>query len=156
MNMERIKTMARLMTDRGLEEISVHEDGLKLTLVKHRDAVAVAPGESPAEPLDAGNEDIQTKNEMTSAGQQGEFQVKSDRVGSFSRIKKNERDWPSDGDMIEEGDVVGTILSLDQTYETKASGGGQVISVHVSDGQVVEFAQVLFVLRQNAAVEDLS
>jgi biotin carboxyl carrier protein len=50
------------------------------------------------------------------------------------------------GDRVKEGQLVGTIQSLNVLNEVETSVAGRVVEIHVQDGQPVEYGQLLMTI----------
>jgi oxaloacetate decarboxylase (Na+ extruding) subunit alpha len=51
------------------------------------------------------------------------------------------------GKVVRSGELLGTIDALTIRNDVKASTGGEIVAVHVEDGQPVEYGQPLFAIR---------
>lgn len=135
MDLKRISEMvAALSESRTVTELSVHEDGTRLTL---RRALAVAPQTvSPASPAE-------TEAPPTHI-------IRSPLVGIFHR-RANEKQAPVTlGMAVQPGQVLGAIESMRMLYNVVADTAGVVADILVDDGQPVEYGQELFRLHPDA------
>ena len=137
---QRIRELVRIVQDSGIAEVTIEEDGMRLTVRSTPDLPAGAPGEAPLavpEPAETG----------TAAVNGALLRVESPMVGTFYRAAQ-----PGAPAFVEVGDVVGpgqTLCILEAMKlmnEVKADVEGVVRAVHAENAQPVEFGQLLFEL----------
>jgi oxaloacetate decarboxylase (Na+ extruding) subunit alpha len=136
---ERIREVVRIVQETGVGEITIEEDGTRVSVRRTAEqqtyvpAPAAPPGESeppPVAPRDNGN-----------------VRVESPMVGTFYRAPA-----PGSAAFVEEGDPVGpgsTLCILEAMKlmnEVKAEIEGIVRKIHVGNGEPVEYGQLLFEL----------
>jgi oxaloacetate decarboxylase (Na+ extruding) subunit alpha len=136
---ERIREVVRIVQETGVGEITIEEDGTRVSVRRTAEqtyvpAAPVAPaGESepaPVAPRDNGN-----------------VRVESPMVGTFYRAPA-----PGSAAFVEEGDAVapGSTLCILEAMklmnEVKAEIEGIVRKIHVGNGEPVEYGQLLFEL----------
>jgi oxaloacetate decarboxylase alpha subunit len=136
---ERIREVVRIVQETGVGEITIEEDGTRVSVRRtaeqaYTPPVPVAPaGESelpPVAPRDNGN-----------------VRVESPMVGTFYRAPA-----PGSAVFVEEGDAVGpgsTLCILEAMKlmnEVKSEIEGIVRKIHVGNGEAVEYGQLLFEL----------
>ena len=137
---ERIRELVRIVQETGVGEITIEEDGMRVSVRRTAEteaapaaAIPSAPS-APAEPAPA-------------AAQNGLLAVESPMIGVFYRAPE-----PGKPPFVEEGDVVapGQTLCLLEAMklfnELKAESSGVVRAIHVENGEPVEFGQLLFEL----------
>jgi oxaloacetate decarboxylase (Na+ extruding) subunit alpha len=136
---ERIREVVRIVQETGVGEITIEEDGTRVSVRRTAEqqtyvpAPAAPPGESeppPVAPRDNGN-----------------VRVESPMVGTFYRAPA-----PGSAAFVEEGDPVGpgsTLCILEAMKlmnEVKSEIEGIVRKIHVGNGEPVEYGQLLFEL----------
>jgi oxaloacetate decarboxylase (Na+ extruding) subunit alpha len=136
---ERIREVVRIVQETGVGEITIEEDGTRVSVRRTAEqtyvpAAPVAPaGESepaPVAPRDNGN-----------------VRVESPMVGTFYRAPA-----PGSAAFVEEGDAVapGSTLCILEAMklmnEVKSEVEGIVRKIHVGNGEPVEYGQLLFEL----------
>jgi oxaloacetate decarboxylase alpha subunit len=135
---ERIREVVRIVQETGVGEITIEEDGTRVSVRRTAEQVAApvpaAPPEGaelpPVVPRDDGN-----------------MRVESPMVGTFYRAPA-----PGSAAFVEEGDPVapGTTLCILEAMklmnEVKAEIEGIVRKIHVANGEPVEYGQLLFEL----------
>ncbi len=136
---ERIREVVRIVQETGVGEITIEEDGTRVSVRRTAEhtylpaapAAPTADGEAaPAAPRDSGN-----------------VRVESPMVGTFYRAPA-----PGSASFVEEGDAVapGTTLCILEAMklmnEVKSEIEGIVRTIHVGNGEPVEYGQLLFEL----------
>jgi oxaloacetate decarboxylase alpha subunit len=137
---ERIREIVRVVQESGVGEVTVEEEGMRVTVRRTPEvgaaaaAAAVAPEGQPGEALLPGRAN-------------GLIRVEAPMVGVFYRAPE-----PGAEPFVEVGDPVGpgqTLCLLEAMKlfnELKADAAGIVRSVHAENAQPVEFGQLLFEL----------
>jgi oxaloacetate decarboxylase alpha subunit len=135
---ERIKEVVRIVQETGVGEITIEEDGMRVSVRRTADVDSGPAIPSAAAP----------PSEPTSApAQNGLLAVESPMIGVFYRAPE-----PGAPPFVEVGEVVtpGQTLCLLEAMklfnELKAESPGVVRAVHVENGEPVEFGQLLFEL----------
>jgi oxaloacetate decarboxylase (Na+ extruding) subunit alpha len=136
---ERIREVVRIVQETGVGEITIEEDGTRVSVRRTAEqtyvpAAPVAPAgasePAPVAPRDNGN-----------------VRVESPMVGTFYRAPA-----PGSAAFVEEGDAVapGSTLCILEAMklmnEVKAEIEGIVRKIHVGNGEPVEYGQLLFEL----------
>jgi len=136
---ERIREVVRIVQESGIGEVTIEEDGMRVSVRSTADA-PVAP-ESDAAPL-ALPEPGATP--MTRPAN-GFVRVESPMVGTFYRAAE-----PGSPPFVEEGDVVAAgqtlciLEAMKLMNEVKSDLEAVVQKIYVDNAQPVEFGQVLF------------
>ena len=137
---ERIREIVRIVQETGVAEIALEEAGTRVSVRRTEELplpqtpIAPAPpeGEPAAEPV-------------AEPATDGLIRVEAPMVGTFYRASQ-----PGAAPFVEEGDVVtpGQTLCILEAMklmnEVKADVEGVVRTIHVQNGQPVEFGQALF------------
>ena len=136
---QRVQEIVRIVQESGIGEVTIEEDGMRISVRSTPDLPAATPGESPLAVPEPG------QLEATTAVSGALLRVESPMVGTFYRSPQ-----PGAPPFVEVGDVVGpgqTLCILEAMKlmnEVKAEVEGVVRGVHAVDAQPVEFAQLLF------------
>jgi oxaloacetate decarboxylase (Na+ extruding) subunit alpha len=125
---ERIREVVRIVQETGVGEITIEEDGTRVSVRRTAEQTYVPA--APVAPRDNGN-----------------VRVESPMVGTFYRAPA-----PGSAAFVEEGDAVapGSTLCILEAMklmnEVKAEIEGIVRKIHVGNGEPVEYGQLLFEL----------
>ncbi len=136
-DIEYVEKLAKVLADNSLTEISLEDGEQAITLRKEVTGVipaisapvaapqAVAPAEKPAE--------VKKGKPLTSP-----------MVGTFYKAPSPDaKPFVEVGQTIKEGDVVCIVEAMKLMNEIEAEVSGKIVEICVSDGQPVEFGQVL-------------
>lgn len=128
MDLEEIKRLCALMREEELVELTVVEEGRRITL--RRAVTPRAPSSPPPE----------EKGEV--------ILVRSPVVGTFwTRPAPGEPPFVKVGDVVQPGQVLGIVESMKVMNEVRAERPGVVEEILVEEGEPVEYGQPLFRLR---------
>jgi oxaloacetate decarboxylase alpha subunit len=137
---QRVQEIVRIVQESGIGEVTIEEDGMRISVRSTPDLPSGAPGEAP---LAVPEPDLPG----TSAVSGTLVRVESPMVGTFYRAPQ-----PGAPPFVEVGDVVGpgqTLCILEAMKlmnEVKAEVEGVVRGVHAENAEPVEFGQLLFEL----------
>jgi oxaloacetate decarboxylase alpha subunit len=146
---ERIRELVRMVQDTGVGEITVEEDGLRVTVRRTADVVA-APQVVPQAPLGPTEPSdlppVAPRND-------GFFRVEAPMVGVFYRAPSPDAaPFVEPGDAVAAGQTLCILEAMKLMNEVKADREGVVRAIHVENGQGVEFGQLLFELEPVGAL----
>ena len=137
---ERIREVVRIVQEAGIGELTIEEDGMRVSVRSTSDAPAAATVSAPlALPEPGAGPVLQPSN--------GFVRVESPMVGTFYRAPE-----PGSPPFVEEGDVVAAgqtlciLEAMKLMNEVKSDLEAVVRRIHVDNAQPVEFGQVLFEL----------
>ena len=136
---ERIRELVRIVQDTGIGELTIEEDGMRVSVRSAPDAPVQASPAPLALPDDAPTPAARPAN--------GFVRIESPMVGTFYRASQ-----PGTPPFVEEGDVVAAgqtlciLEAMKLMNEVKADIEAVVRRIHVENAQPVEFGQVLFEL----------
>ena len=159
MNSDEIKEILELMRQHELEEFELERDGLKIRIKKQGTvtsfpASAVPPVTSVPTAVSATANPVQPAASTTENAESAEIPgielavVKSPIVGTFYRA--SEPGAPSFieiGDTVRKGQVLCIIEAMKLMNEIESEVSGEVVDIPVSNGQPVEYGEVLFRIR---------
>jgi oxaloacetate decarboxylase alpha subunit len=141
-----IEEMLQLMESRGLVELELEHQGIRVRLKK-----ASAPGAQVVEYV-AGVPQMPTATHGA-AGTRGSPEpsgrgaIKSPMVGTFYRSPAPDAPpFVEIGQDIEPGQVICIIEAMKLMNEIKSEVAGRVVEIPIENGEPVEFGQVLFVI----------
>jgi oxaloacetate decarboxylase alpha subunit len=136
---ERIREVVRIVQESGIGEVTIEEEGRRVSVRSTPDAVAPQePGFAPLAIPEPGDAPV-------SRPSNGFVRVESPMVGTFYRAPD-----PASPPFVEEGDVVAAgqtlciLEAMKLMNEVKADLEAVVRRIHVDNAQPVEFGQVLF------------
>jgi oxaloacetate decarboxylase (Na+ extruding) subunit alpha len=137
---ERIREVVRIVQEAGIGELTIEEDGMRVSVRSTSDAPAAVAVSAPlALPEPGAGPVLRPSN--------GFVRVESPMVGTFYRAPE-----PGSPPFVEEGDVVAAgqtlciLEAMKLMNEVKSDLEAVVRRIHVDNAQPVEFGQVLFEL----------
>ncbi|MBO6088160.1 acetyl-CoA carboxylase biotin carboxyl carrier protein [bacterium] len=137
-DIEYIEKLARVLADNSLTEISIEDGEQAVTLRKEVIGVPApiavqAPVTQTPSVQPAVSEPIKKGRSLTSP-----------MVGTFySAPSPDAEPFVKIGQMVKEGDVVCIVEAMKLMNEIESEFAGKIVEICVSDGQPVEFGQVL-------------
>lgn len=139
-DIEYIEKLAKVLADNSLTEISLEDSEQAITLRKEAiiapAAISAAPAAAPAQAPAVSS----AKAEETKKG----TAITSPMVGTFYKSPSPDAaPFIEVGKEISKGDVVCIIEAMKLMNEIEAEVSGKIVEICVSDGQPVEFGQVL-------------
>jgi len=138
---ERIRELVRIVQETGVGEITVEEDGMRVSVRRTADApapiFAAPPEASEFEPEPA----------ATAFPSNGFVRVESPMVGTFYRAPQpGAPPFVEEGDAVAAGQTLCILEAMKLMNEVKAEIEGVVRGIHASDADAVEYGQLLFEL----------
>jgi len=136
---ERIREMVRIVQESNIGELTIEEDGMRVSVRATPDAPAAVSQAPLAIPEPGAAPTLRPSN--------GYVAIESPMVGTFYRAAE-----PGSPPFVEVGDVVASgqtlciLEAMKLMNEVKADLEAIVRAIHVDNGQPVEFGQVLFEL----------
>jgi oxaloacetate decarboxylase alpha subunit len=132
---ERIREVVRIVQETGIGEVTIEEEGMRVTVRATPDQMATttAPLALPnLEPLDA-------------RPANGYVRIESPMVGTFYRAPQPESaPFVEIGDVVAAGQTLCILEAMKLMNEVKADQEAVVRAIHVENAQPVEFGQALF------------
>jgi oxaloacetate decarboxylase alpha subunit len=133
---ERIREIVRIVQETGVAEISVEEEGTRVSVRRTEEPVPgqdTAPAIAPDEPAAAAPAD------------DGAIRIEAPMVGTFYRAPQpGAPPFVEEGDAVAPGQTLCILEAMKLMNEVKAEIEGIVRAIHVQNGQPVEFGQPLF------------
>jgi len=136
-DVEAVRTLAGLLEETGLGEIEYEVDDRRIRVAKPGVGMAMA-----AAPVAAPAATVGAAPDARPAGA-----VTSPMVGAvYLQAGPGEPPFVKVGDRVAAGDVIVIIEAMKVMNQIPAPHGGVVTSIHVENGQAVEFGEVLMVV----------
>jgi acetyl-CoA carboxylase biotin carboxyl carrier protein len=145
MEIEKIRSLAKLMNEESLSRIEIEEGGNKIRI--DRQAVgACAPDAGVAA---AYKTDAAAKAEDKEKAERDDYkEFKSPMVGVFYAASSPEsQPYVKVGSHVKKGDVLCIIEAMKLLNELNSDMDGEIAEVCAENGQVVEYGQTLFKLK---------
>jgi oxaloacetate decarboxylase alpha subunit len=137
---ERIREIVRIVQETGIAEIAVEEEGTRVSVRRTEDRVpleAAAPETAAEEPEVAPGE--------AEPATDGAVRVEAPMVGTFYRAPQpGAPPFVEEGDAVAPGQTLCILEAMKLMNEVKAEVEGVVRTIHVQNGQSVEYGQALF------------
>ena len=147
MEMEKIRALAALLDEFGLEEVKVQGDEVTLRRPRPETLVLSAPaqGGAPAQTAETG---VTVHESAAPCEDLGTVRVTSPMVGMFyAAPSPNEPPFAAVGQEVKAGDILCIIEAMKLMNEITAEQDGVITKCYHGNGQLVEFGQPLFQMR---------
>lgn len=146
--MESIEKLAELVSENELSEITLEQDGCKITVKGKKcpppPPMMPMPVGMPAAAAPASAPAPEAKVEKAIEGNV----VKSPIVGTFYQSPSPDKPpFVKVGDKVKKGDVIMIIESMKLMNEVQSEFSGTVERILVTDGQAVEFDQPIMIIK---------
>jgi acetyl-CoA carboxylase biotin carboxyl carrier protein len=149
-----LKSLIKLMTDNGLNELELEEDGKRIHLRRGdggHAAHAPAIVHSPAPAFSMPHVAASAPSAATGGGAKGEALppgvkvIKSPMVGTFYRSPSPDAaSFVEAGDKVQEDTVLCIIEAMKVMNEIKAEMKGEIVKCLAANGEAVEYGEPLF------------
>ena len=131
-------------------EMELNLNGMQLSLKKYS-SIAVPSGLNNASGLNnvvAGNTQTQAEQVTDNASAGDAVEIKAPLVGTFYQAPgPDEQPYVKVGQQVKKGDVVGIIEAMKLMNEVVAPQDGVILSIDATDGNMVQYGQVLFTMK---------
>ena len=131
-------------------EMELNLNGMQLNLKKYS-SIAVPSGLNNASGLNnvvAGNTQTQAEQVTDNESAGDAIQIKAPLVGTFYQAPgPDEQPYVKVGQQVKKGDVVGIIEAMKLMNEVVAPQDGVILSIDSTDGNMVQYGQVLFTMK---------
>jgi acetyl-CoA carboxylase biotin carboxyl carrier protein len=150
-DLKKIKQLIDIMKENGLVEIEIKHDDDKIVLKRAQPQQVFAPmpmmlSERVSAP--AGSAAAGASAGPAAAPQENLVEIKSPLVGTFYATPSPDSEpYVEVGSVVNPHTVVGIIEAMKVMNEIKAETDGTIVAVLVTNGQAVEYGQVLFRVR---------
>ena len=163
MDIKQIQELVKLINKTSIGEITIEEDGRKITIKQKKDpsqkivtsshpvqasfhSPAPAPATQPAEPQDQPKKD----NGAAKTATDNLLTIKSPMIGTFYRQAGPGKPlFVNVGDEVTPGKVVCIIEAMKLFNEIESEVKGTIVKVLVEDASPVEYDQPLFLVEPN-------
>jgi oxaloacetate decarboxylase (Na+ extruding) subunit alpha len=140
---ERIREVVRIVQETGIAEIAVEEEGTRVSVRRTEEPAPVeAAPPGAGEPLST---DMSLRPPVDESPTDGAIRVEAPMVGVFYRAPQpGAPPFVEVGDAVAAGQTLCILEAMKLMNEVKAETEGVVRTIHVQNGQPVEFGQALF------------
>jgi oxaloacetate decarboxylase alpha subunit len=139
---ERIRELVRIVQETGVGEITVEEDGMRVSVRRTL--------ETPVEPLPSAPTEPEAAPPAPATN--GLVRVESPMVGTFYRgAQPGVPPFVEEGDVVAPGQTLCILEAMKLMNEVKAEIEAVVRAIHVANAEPVEYGQLLFELEPVAA-----
>jgi oxaloacetate decarboxylase (Na+ extruding) subunit alpha len=139
---ERIREIVRIVQETGIAEIAVEEEGTRVSVRRTEERVpleAAEPLSSIAEP------EVPAAEPAAEPATDGAIRVDAPMVGTFYRAAQpGAPPFVEEGDAVAPGQTLCILEAMKLMNEVKSDIEGVVRTIHVQNGQAVEYGQALF------------
>lgn len=154
MNLKEIQKLIASVKDSGANELKLDFNDVKMVVKVKIEEKKSKIGQFPkaystAIPLQiiATTQQMQKPIYIKEENDFNRYIIKSPFIGTFEKRQNSEKSKCLEvGDMIKEGDLLGTIESLKLLNELSSEFSGKIVEILVNDSTPVEFDQSLFVI----------
>ena len=137
---ERIRELVRIVQETGIGEVTIEEEGMRVSVRRTDDSGATAPPQAPL----LGEE---FEPAPLVAPSNGLVRVEAPMVGTFFRAPQpGAPPFVEEGQPVAPGQTLCILEAMKLMNEVKAEIGGIVRAIHVENAQPVEYGQLLFEL----------
>lgn len=156
---EEIREVFQLFKESAAQEFLFEQDSMKIAIRKNSNATPTMDFEMVAG-FNAATETVvavpERKNSTNVAVKndsgidiEAVQEIKSPMVGTFYKRENPEADpYVKIGGKVQPGDVVCIVEAMKLFNEIEAEVHGEIIDILVDDGEVVEYGQTLFIVKQ--------
>ena len=138
---ERIREVVRIVQETGIAEIAVEEEGTRVSVRRTEEP---APVEAPSAPAPIAPE-VPVEPAAEAAPEDGAIRIEAPMVGTFYRASQpGAPPFVEEGDAVAPGQTLCILEAMKLMNEVKAEIEGVVRTIHVQNGQPVEYGQALF------------
>jgi acetyl-CoA carboxylase biotin carboxyl carrier protein len=161
MNINEIQQIITMLKQSDVTEFELDHDGTKIRLARGTPAIAVQSGavqtvamrQVELEPaiVTSANGQAVVRTEVAAPLPSNLTKVESPIVGTFYRRPSPDAEpFVKEGDRVKKGDTMCIIEAMKVMNEIDAPCSGKIEKVFLSDGNVVEFGEVLFLINPEA------
>jgi oxaloacetate decarboxylase alpha subunit len=137
---ERIREIVRIVQETGIAEIAVEEEGTRVSVRRTEDQVPI----QPATPAPSGEEPAPIEPAAQPEAD-GAIRIEAPMVVTFYRAPQpGAPPFVEEGDAVAPGQTLCILEAMKLMNEVKAEVEGVVRTIHVQNGQAVEYGQPLF------------
>jgi acetyl-CoA carboxylase biotin carboxyl carrier protein len=156
MDIKQIQELVKLINKTNIGEITIEEEGVKITVKQKKDPVqhivagSAAPVYQPAPAAPAAAPAVTVPPAATTPKADNFITIKSPMIGTFYRQSGPGKPiFASVGDEVTVGKVVCIIEAMKLFNEIESEVKGKIVKVLVEDASPVEYDQPLFLVEPN-------
>lgn len=162
LKIEDIRLIIKEIDGSSLDEFNYEADGVKLTLKKNTEKEVFVENKTPSNQASTSSHTITEKDatgsvpinfqESVEEDQQrvDDYHIKSPMVGTFYHSSSPDTEaFVSVGDEVKADKVVCIIEAMKLFNEIEADVNGEIVEILVANGELVEYGQPLFRVKQN-------
>ncbi len=156
MDIKQIQELVKLINKTNIGEITIEEEGVKITVKQKKDPVQhiIAGGQqapmfsAPAAPSPAAPAPVTPAPAVAAAPKNDNYlTIKSPMIGTFYRQSGPGKPiFASEGDEVSPGSIVCIIEAMKLFNEIESEVKGKIVKILVEDASPVEFDQPLFLV----------
>lgn len=157
MDIKTIQDLVKIINKTNIAEISIEEEGLKITIKQKEDptpqmvaapaATTYIPAPIPAAPQAAPAAAPAAKAEAPAVAEDKLITIKSPMIGTFYRSSAPDKPaFVNVGDEVAPGKVVCIVEAMKLFNEIESEVKGKIVKVLVDDASPVEYDQPLFLV----------
>jgi acetyl-CoA carboxylase biotin carboxyl carrier protein len=147
MDLDRIREIIDLITESGVSEIEVEEEGLRIVVRKHAPTVAAMPAPMEVHHVSPPSNNTPATAAVETPPASTGTSVRAPIVGTFYRSPTPDSDpFVRIGDSVKPGDILCIIEAMKLMNEIECEVEGTVSEVLVEDANPIEFDQPLFII----------
>ncbi|PPA71373.1 acetyl-CoA carboxylase biotin carboxyl carrier protein [Jeotgalibacillus proteolyticus] len=163
LKVQEIRELIKLIDQSSIDEFTYEHDGGKIKLKKqvqsaqsepkHAPAPVKAPQPEPPTAVEADNTPAAStqaaSQEKPAASAEGTAEIKSPMVGTFYHASSPDAEpFVKVGSKISEDSTVCIVEAMKLFNEIEAEVAGEIVEILVKDGQLVEYGQPLFLVKE--------
>ena len=138
---ERIREVVRIVQETGIAEIAVEEEGTRVSVRRTEEPATTEAAAGAAAPVSP--EPVEPAAEVPP--DDGAIRIEAPMVGTFYRASQpGAPPFVEEGDAVAPGQTLCILEAMKLMNEVKAEIEGVVRTIHVQNGQPVEYGQALF------------
>jgi acetyl-CoA carboxylase biotin carboxyl carrier protein len=161
--LKEIQGLIDLLIDREIQEFELEKDGMRIRILRGRPAgtvavhpvsgnshapVSAAPAEPLAVPAAAPAQEAPAPEPAPETPEEGLHVMKSPMVGTFfSAPSPDAPPFVNLGDRVHVGQVLCIVEAMKLMNEIESEFDGEIVRIHVENGQPVEYGQPLFTIK---------
>lgn len=148
MEFEHLLKLIEAVSDSKLTQFSYEENGVSVKMKTDREQklVTVNGAAANTQPMACSTESVQADREQQTQQEEGKV-VKSPLVGTFyASPTPDSEDFVKVGDTVKKGQVLGIVEAMKLMNEIESDYDGVVKSILVTNEQVIEFGQSMFII----------
>ena len=153
LNLEELKELIRVLRESHVTEFEFRKADYRLrirqgTIIEESGRAALPPQNGEEHPEAAASQDMPPQPAIQSVPKETYHEVRSPIVGTFYRSSSpGSSPFAEVGDHIRKDQVLCIVEAMKIMNEIESDVEGEIHSIHVSNGQPVEFGELLFSIK---------